>query len=324
MKILSLTFLIFCMWVSIACGGMLLQKTSTGSVDNPEDQFSANPVFSVGVTATELDNEGTITVVSNIASFSVAFPTNIGVGDVVQYDVNNGGDIGNEEYGIIHGISSDRKKAYLLKTNGGSVTNTTASTSVYDIFRAYTSLANWEAGVENTNIDVDCRDDYDLTDDDLTDSDDEDGPLYVACYADGDDGVKVVIENTWVTDADDFIKIYTPISSNEVGVSQRHAGTWGTGYKLTFDDGYDFVIDCNANYVGIAGLQMYNTHANGHGVQYQGTGEFQFSYNILRGTDRTTTYNSIRLASMGVSTVKIWNNILYDLHYGIYYHNGVA
>ena len=125
--------------------------TTAADPADPTDQFSGNPVLSVGATATELDNEGTITVASNIATFSIAFPTFVGVGDVVQYDVDNDTVIEDDEYGIIHGINSTRTKAYLLKIGGGNVTDTTATTAVYDIFRAYTSLANWQSGDENTN-----------------------------------------------------------------------------------------------------------------------------------------------------------------------------
>jgi hypothetical protein len=127
--------------------------TTAADPEVPTDQFSGNPVLSVGKTATELDNEGTITVASNIATFSIAFPTFVGVGDVVQYDVDNDTVIEEDEYGIIRGINSSRTKAYLLKIGGGNVTDTTATTAVYDIFRAYTSLANWQSGTENTNID---------------------------------------------------------------------------------------------------------------------------------------------------------------------------
>ncbi len=37
----------------------------------------------------------------------------------------------------------------------------------------------------------------------------------------------------WATDLDHRIEIFTPQNAKEVGVSQRHDGTWGTGYRRT-------------------------------------------------------------------------------------------
>jgi len=301
--------------VAMTIGG---QTVASGGVADPEDQFSANPVFSVGVTATELDNEGTITVVSNIATFSAAFPTNVGVGDVVQYDVNNGGDIGDNEYGIIRGISSDRTMAYLLKTDGTGVTDTTVTTSVYDIFRAYISLSNWVASTENTNIDADCRDDYGLTDFDLTDGDDEDGPVYVACYGDGADTTKVLI-NDYTTDVDDYIEIFTPVSSDQVGVSQRHTGIYDTAkYHLTGTDRTEGVLEIRDEFVRINGIQIGVTvtaNNNSYGL-YGGavgaTNELRVSNSIFAGISMAGTGNSRGIRTTDSDTIiKIWNCVVY-------------
>jgi len=285
-----------------------------GEVADPTDQFSGNPVFSVGVTATELDNEGTISVSSNIATFSVAFPTNVGVGDVVQYDVDNDGTIGDGEYGIIHGISTDRKKAYLLKTNGGNVTNTSAATEVYDIFRAYTSLANWESSTENTNIDEDCRDDYGLTDLDLTDGDDEDGPLYVACYADGADAACVI--DGYTTDADDFIEIFAPYTAAMVGTSQRHAGAWSTSYYHILGTADAVLVPKDAN-VRLVGLQvgMNIAKAANYGVIVPNTVTDGLVVDscIIRGNvgAEATQGRLFYVLATAAATVTLKNSILY-------------
>lgn len=282
---------------------------SGGAPGAPEDQFSANPIFSVGVTATELDNEGTITVASNIATFSVAFPTNVGVGDVVQYDVDNDADIEAGEYGIIHGISTDRTKAYLLTTAGAGVTNTSASTSVYDIFRAYTSLSDAEASTENTNVDADI--DYGLTDFVLTDEDDEDGPLYYACYADGVDALAVM--DGYTTDADDFIKIFTPTSTAEVGTSQRHNGITG-GYTMDTSSGDTLTL--SDDYMYVEGLNVENSSdlTGDHCIVVVGPGASNFisiTHNIAK-LDTDIAGNGIYLNDSDL-VAEVINNVVYCL-----------
>ena len=36
----------------------------------------------------------------------------------------------------------------------------------------------------------------------------------------------------YTTDATHYIRVYTPMSSSEVGVSQRHRGVFGTGFQV--------------------------------------------------------------------------------------------
>ncbi len=74
--------------------------------------------------------------------------------------------------------------------------------------------------------------------------------MMVPCYADGVDGT--LNESGWKTGLSNYIKIYTPISSAEVGVSQRHNGTWGNGYRI---QGSFIIYD---NYFKIDGISVYN------------------------------------------------------------------
>ena len=71
------------------------------------------------------------------------------------------------------------------------------------------------------------------------------------CYADGamDDNLSV---SGWTTGADNYIRIYTPTSTNEVGVSQRHNGTWGNGFMLTPSSGNTIAVE--EDYVRIEGI----------------------------------------------------------------------
>ena len=36
----------------------------------------------------------------------------------------------------------------------------------------------------------------------------------------------------WTTDADNYLRVFTPVTASEVGVSQRHTGVAGTGFRL--------------------------------------------------------------------------------------------
>ena len=120
----------------------------------------------------------------------------------------------------------------------------------------------------------------------------------------------------WVTSDTNYIKVWT-----DPDESYRHSGVWNEEkYRLDFSDNWAFVIDCNVNYVRFEGLQMYNSHADGYAFRYQGTGELYFSHNIVRGNAN----GSIDIDLMGVSTVKIWNNILYNLDHGAFFGYGTA
>ncbi len=88
-------------------------------------------------------------------------------------------------------------------------------------YRAYTSLANWESQTENSNITEPVENDVNPS----TDLVSANAIMMAACYADGADTTAVTIDG-WTTGDNNYIKIYTPVSSSEVGASQRHNGTW--------------------------------------------------------------------------------------------------
>ena len=84
--------------------------------------------------------------------------------------------------------------------------------------------------------------------------------MMVACYADGtgamDDSLTI---NGWTTGPNNYIKIYTPTSTSEVGTSQRHTGKAGTGFVLQPDDstvGTMNILRINAEYVRIEGIEF--------------------------------------------------------------------
>jgi hypothetical protein len=177
---------------------------------------------SVGTAAADLNTGSrTVGISGSTATFSGDMPTNVGVGDVLVY--NNG----SAQLAVIHGRTS--ATAFTVKDkNGGAPAPTSAGTSV-GVYRAYTSLSNWENQIENANIAEPAEDDVNPSTDLVT----ANTIMMVACYADDVDApTNEVNISGWTTSASNYIKIYTPTSTGEVGTSQRHTGTKGTGYVL--------------------------------------------------------------------------------------------
>ena len=172
---------------------------------------------SVGTDNTDLNTGKTVEIVGTTATFSASMPNEIGVGDVLQY--------GSTNLAFISGRTSDQ--VYTVQSSTGGTPVATGAGTAVRVFRAYTSLYNWEAQDENDTI-ADAVENFD-TSKDLTAGGGT--IMQVAAYADGPDtgSSEVKITNAWVTAAANYIRIYTPVSSSEVGVSQRHTGIAGTG-----------------------------------------------------------------------------------------------
>jgi hypothetical protein len=238
-------------------------------------------------------------------------PTNVGVGDVLAY--NNG----SEQIAFIHGRSS--ATVFTVKDkDGGTPAAASAGTSV-GVYRAYTSLYNWQAQDENDNLN-DTVEDFD-TSKVLADM------LYVACYADGADttGNEVNISG-WTTGASSYIRIYTPTLTSEVGTSQRHTGTKGTGFVLkpnTASPGeYFSVIDIQDDYVRIEGIEIDgSTITNGQsvsGIQTQNislTNDIRIDKCLIYDITSTTGANYPHAVGIKVDdgSTRITNNIIYDM-----------
>jgi hypothetical protein len=137
------------------------------------------------------------------------------VGDVIQYDSN--GDDSIDALAFIHGRTDSQ--TYTVKDKDGNTPTAVAGDNDWAIYRAYTSLNNWETQNENLNITYSPSTDVNPSTDLVT----ADTVMMVACYGDGEDTTAVSIDG-WTTDSDNTIKIYTPTSTSEVGTSQRHSG----------------------------------------------------------------------------------------------------
>ena len=212
------------------------------------DESAAQSLYrSVGTDGTNLNTGQTVEIVGTRATFSASMPNTIGVGDVLQY--------GSTNLAFIHGRTSDT--VYTVQSATGGTPVATAALTPVSLFRAYTSLFNWEAQTENTSIDPSVRN-FDTS----TNLDSDDTIMQVAAYADGadTDGSEVTIGSEWFTAADNYIRIYTPVSTSEVGVSQRHTGLAGTGYvrRPTSDPPANpyALLEISTHYVRLEGIEL--------------------------------------------------------------------
>ncbi|MDY7075303.1 MAG: right-handed parallel beta-helix repeat-containing protein [Chloroflexota bacterium] len=165
-------------------------------------------------------------------------------------------------------------------------------------YNCYSSLAAWEA-------------DY--------------GGVDFGAYAQGDlvavDQIAVArIEGTWTqpdteplnvsgwnTDAAHYITIYTVDEA-------RHDSTPGSGYRLETSD---MPIYSNVAHLRIQGLEVYgNSYYDGTLIYLrpdtdEGVGDLRFSHNLIHGNGVNSSSGIYNYTCRG--TVRIWNNIIYDV-----------
>jgi uncharacterized protein (TIGR03382 family) len=179
-----------------------------------------------------------LTINATVATFEQRLPDNVGVGDVIQYDSNGDG-----TPDVLAFIIQRYSGASFEVRDRRTFTPPPATTHAWSVFRAYPTLAAAlntadrpglvTGGTENPAIDP-ALVDFDTFDGGM-DLVDAGNVLNVACYNDGDvpDDTLVWVGPPWVTDAQHRINIFTPVNAGEVGISQRHHGTWGSGYRRT-------------------------------------------------------------------------------------------
>jgi hypothetical protein len=290
--------------------------TRSGTWDIGADEYGASSATalyrSVGTTATALEN-GTgnaLTISGSTATFGSGLSDNIGVGDVIEYDSDGNSSI--DALAFIHGRTDSQ--TYTVKDKDGNTPTAVSGDNDWAIYRVYTSLANWESQTENTNITEPVENDVNPSADLIT----ANTVMMVACYGDGADTTSFAIDASWVTGPNNFIKIYTPVASSEVGISQRHAGKWDNA-KYRLEPPTNSGIYINTNYARIEGLQITvdrNSGANdGIATSIGSAGEIQISHCIFKGVLSGTATNLAAISSWNDSAnlvVKVWNNILYD------------
>jgi hypothetical protein len=296
------------------------------------DEYHPTKIYrSVGPSATDALEEGTttsgfttttnpMTIVGDTATFSSPLADNIGVGDAIQYDDDDDGDIdANDSIVFIHKRYSNLK--YQVRSAQGGLPNEVVQDTDWSLFRAYTSLANAESGDENDGIDDDLEafESWSSGKNLVTAGE----QWNVACYANGTTADTAAVDvNGWTTGANNFIRIFTPMDETEVGTNQRHEGVWDDNkYRLTVTN--DRGIDVNEENVRVDGLQLKSLGTNGGEqilIYYPGSTsnpiDMRVSNNIFAGYASNTESWHIGVARVNLggtgSEVRVWNNILYD------------
>lgn len=261
------------------------------------------------------DTSGTVSfdIAAGILTFSAGIPNNIGVGDVIQYDD------GSWHVIFIHGrISSTRFE--VRDVDGSNAQDKTGITS-WAIYRAYTSLANAVVGTENTAFESSVQNFDSWSGARNLDTNNE--RWHIACYGDNVDTIPVEI-SSWSTTSNEYLRIFTPVTSSEVGITQRHTGSWSSShYQLAIANASALTFD--TKHIRIEGLQIRLTSlnaANQRAIVIDGqtvdlSTDIQLSGNILRGIGTTGENNHWGIfasANSGNGNLQIWNNIIYDFN----------
>ncbi len=261
-------------------------------------------------TALSTGSSTTLTISGLTATFNVAQPNNVGVGDAVQYDSDGNGSV--DAISFIHKRISNFQ--FLISKASGTPPVEVAGDQDWSIYRAYTSLFNAEAGTENTGIISTLR-----NFDEWSGGKDLVGANQVwniACYGDAVDTVAVTIDG-WTTGEYNFLKVFTPVSASEVGVTQRHSGRWDdTKYNLNISNtSTSQTITVNDEYVSIDGIQLYANPQNGfakNGILSNSGGNYLKIYNSII---KTNTYNIASVKAIGLYSNGphyVFNNIIYE------------
>jgi hypothetical protein len=264
----------------------------------------------------------TISISTRTLSISgTTFADNIGVGDALQYDSN--GDSVIDSIAFISSRASST--SYTLQSNIGDLPTEVTSCTTWSVYRAYPSLHSWMFILENTAIDSAVRqfDGSGLNLKTLGAS------LHVACYADAPENLDSYTTKWFglfsyrgMTDKNKYIKFYTPYSSSEVGVSQRHSGVWDDNKYNVSGNGEFGLIRADEPNIRFEGLQVqaHLGYALGAELANTSNSDIRFSHNIIKG-DQTYLTNSkgilVNVSNTRLQNVSIYNNIVYGFKYNI-------
>jgi len=264
--------------------------------------------YSVGTDSSALYS-GNASASNGVLTLASSAVLKIGVGDEVRIASSN-------RYYITGRSSSTsftiQDSGYPSGAGTPGATNITFSSTSITIYRAFNLLSTAYSNSSNSSH---------LKTSDLVTGGYQ---LNWVCYADGVMTDTLTLSQTgWTTGSTNYIKIYTPTSTSQVGISQRHNGTWGTGFRMT-PSGSAFLV--SEDYVRIEGIaiQAYSG-ANSSIISISSTygtisdnNDVRISHCLLYG--QTGTYNSRGVFisdSNSKVNVTIWNTIAYN-HGGSY------
>ncbi len=146
--------------------------------------------------------------------------------------------------------------------------------------------------------------------------------LNLACYADGSDGTKVAV-NGYIADVTHYMRIFTPSLESEVGVSQRHTGVVGTGYRIVADPGdWGYIMNIDDDYLRLEGLSLRNTGTlNCYGIYSTGEKGIRLDKCLVSGcTRQSITIMDAGGTGAATDACYITNCLVYNTtHIGIYF-----
>lgn len=276
-----------------------------------------------GTGAALVTGGGTLTISGTTAAISVPLPDRVGVGDVFEYDADGDGTRDSLAF-VSRRLSS--QVLVVRSTSGGTPTPTAAPSARWAAFRAYLSLAaamdRTAGGVHNPNITA-AFDGY-TGGRDLVAANEK---WHFACYDDGvvdAAGVEICSKSytrgcamgSWTTDPTHSLHIFTPVGPAEVGTSQRHDGTWGTGYRrsdgIIVYEGFVWLDGLSLQRATIGIGRSYYVETEGHG------GDVWISnsvgWNTITGASKVFDVWDTGVPALGPTYTKLrwWNDVAYN------------
>src|SRR3990170_3344298 len=286
------------------------------------DEFTGSPVtraiyYSVGTSTADLKSGSpTLTISNGTATFSVAQPNSVGVGDEITYS------------GTLKAYISARTSStvYSVTTAVGSLPANVTNATVNSIKRAFNLLSTAEANSGAASY---------LGATDLVASNYQ---LNWTTYNDGAMNDRATV-SSWTTGANNYIRIYAPYASAEVGTSQRHTGVAGSGFRMapvSASPAAGGVIWIEEEYVRVEGIEIDGnglTNAPNLWGIYTGsalstTSDGRFDGNIVHGLHDTASsgFTAGILINGGAGAgakARISNNIIYDVSSNQYHVLGI-
>lgn len=260
----------------------------------------------------------TFTISGSTLTFSTSSPDTLGKGVCIEYD-STGLNLLIQTPIFIHGRTSST--VYTVKRDNGGTPPAVTNASLWNVFHSYTTIVNIPAGGENANIGPA----FDGTSRNLVTLNQT---FIIVGYniADSIAPAGMNWPNNFITGTSNRIKIITPVTTSEVGRSQRHVGKYPTyGYRIfrnsataatmiTFSNGTS-----EAEHVEIDGVAFKVSGTGAQTATYFGDlpadGIALISNCIYVGSDSVSTQtNHMAIFGFGGasgSAIKVSNTIVY-------------
>ena len=286
-------------------------RGTDGSWDIGAHEAATSLYRSIGngnTTSLQVGTGNDLSISSGVVTFASGIADNIGIGDIIQYDRSGDGTV--DSFMFIHFRSNST--SFTVREQDGSTPADLATDDDWDIFRAYSSIANASNLVENSGIFAVISDFNDKTN-----LRNENFEMNYTLYADSMfTKAGVIFDSVWAKTPTANINLYVPSKASEVGTTQRHAGLWNTSY-VHFIDSTTLVTP--TDYMSIDGVQLFLDNDTASGFQYgvrSGT-NFTLLNSIIRGPDANTSTEFIAGVYNGdlnnLGTVQnLINNVFYN------------